>query len=93
VYASTIELSEAIARQSAVAKPAAPFVVIDRPLCRFCLDERRLYVRVNSYAEMEGRYLTVREKIHGTFIDVVWAVCSPCAEKRGMVYRSPETDD
>ena len=90
----TCGLAEAIARQNAVPVLDQPRLIeIDKAICWFCLIEKGLPVRVNSHAEAEGRFVIIEEKQNGKCVDVVWGVCSPCAEKRGMVYRDPENDN
>lgn len=65
---------------------------IDKQVCWFCLTEKYLPVRVNSHAASEGRLITIKEKKDGKLIDVVYGICSPCAEKRGLVLRLPEAE-
>lgn len=85
---NALGLAEAIRRQSAVIGPSQhKIATIDRAICWFCLNEKGLYTRVNSFAAREGRAVAVKEDKNGTAQEIVYGVCSPHAEKLGMVYR------
>ena len=64
--------------------------IVHKSICYFHLRDHNLPVRVNAYAFAENRFIDIEEDIDGNKRIVRLGVCSPCAEKRGMVLRLDE---
>jgi len=61
-----------------------------KEICYFHLHDQKMLVRVNAYAFNENRFVDVhQEDCYGKKSIVRYGVCSPCAERRGMVLRRP----
>ena len=61
--------------------------IVHKSICYFHLRDHDLPVRINAYAFFENRSVDIEEDINGNKRIVRYGVCSPCAEKRGMVLR------
>lgn len=66
--------------------------IVYRAICYFHLYEYepKRAIPVNSFAFQEGRFID-KEDSNGEHI-IRYGVCSPCAERRGLVYRRPDDE-